>query len=205
MDHLVFLEIMIIFLLESNGKERREGDKMNRKVVPIFVILFLAMGLSTVMAAEVREGVDVKGVPVITQSFASKEIRPGETWKVYLNVSDPDGILKNIFAVVYQAGAGPYPLSIIRIQGDNQKELSGYIYLTTSNPYTSFGFVPLKLTVEVQDKAGRFSGPVVFPLFMHGRAIQEAPPEGVFKEQDLGPIMVTLRGIVGGGGGGKGK
>ena len=195
---------MIIFLLESSGKESREGDKMNKKVVPIFVILFLAMGLSALMAAEVREGVDVKGVPLITQSFASKEIRPGETWKIYLNVSSPEADMKYIFAVIYQAGAGAYPVSIIRIQGDNQKELSGYIYLTTSNPYTSFGFLPLRLTVEVQDKAGRFSGPVVFPLFMHGRAIQEVPPEGVFKEQDLGPIMVTLRGITGGKGG-KGK
>ncbi len=179
---------------------------MNKKVVPIFVILFLAMGLSTLMAAEVREGVDAKGVPVITQSFASKEIWPGETWKIYLNVSDPEGGIKNIFAVVDQAGAGPYPLSIIRIQGENQKELSGYIYLNTSNPYTSFwSLFPLKLIVQVQDRAGHFSAPVVFPLFIQGRAVQEAPPQGVFKEQDLGPIMVTLHGILGGAGSGKGK
>ena len=144
--------------------------------------------------------VDIKGVPVITQSFASKEIRPGETWKIYLNVSNPEGGIKNIFAVVDQAGTGPYPLSIIRIQGENDKELSGYIYLNTSNPYTRFGFVPLKLTVQVEDRAGHFSAPVVFPLFMHGRAVQEAPPQGVFKEQDLGPIMITLHGIVGGAG-----
>jgi hypothetical protein len=194
MHHLVFLEIMIIFLSESNGKESREGDKMNKRVVPIFVILFLAMGLSTLMAAEVREGVDVKEVPVITQSFASKEIRPGETWKIYLNVSDPNGGIKNIFAVVDQAGVGPYPLSIIRIQGENHKELSGYIYLNTSNPYSPLEFIPLKLIVQVQDRAGHFSAPVVFPLFIQGRATQEAPPQGVFKEQELGPIMVTLHG-----------
>jgi hypothetical protein len=192
---LFFLEIMIIFLSEPNVRESREGDKMNKKVVPIFVILFLAMGLSALMAAEVREEVDVKGVPVITQSFASKEIRPRETWKIYLNVFTPEGGIKNIFAVVDQAGVGPYPLSIIRIQGEKQKELSGYIYLNTSNPYTSFGFVPLKLTVQVQDRAGHFSAPVVFPLFIQGRATQEAPPQGVFKEQELGPIMVTLHGI----------
>ena len=174
---------------------------MNKKLLAVFVILFLAIGTSTLKAAEVREGVDVKAGPVVTQSFASKEIRPGETWKIYLNVSSPEADIKSIFAVVYQAGAGPYPVSIIRIQGENHKELSGYIYLTTWNPYTSFGFIPLKLTVEVQDKAGRLSAPVAFPLFIHGRAIQEAPPEGVFKEQDLGPIMVTLRGITGGKGG----
>jgi hypothetical protein len=149
---------------------------MSKKVLGVFVILFLAMGFSTLMAAEVREGVDVKGVPVITQSFASKEIRPGETWKIYLNVSNPEGGIKNIFAVVDQAGAGPYPLSIIRIQGENHKELSGYIYLNTSNPYSPLEFIPLKLIVQVQDRAGHFSAPVVFPLFMQGRAVQEAPP-----------------------------
>jgi hypothetical protein len=178
---------------------------MSKKVVAVFVIVFLATGFSTLMAAEVREGIDVKGVPVITQSFASKEIRPGETWKIYLNVSDPDGGIKNIFAVVDQPGAGPYPLSIIRIQGENRKELSGYIYLNTANPYTSFGFVLLKLTVQVQGRAGHFSAPAVFPLFMQGRATQEPPPEGLFEEQALGPIMITLRGILGGGGAGKGK
>ena len=177
---------------------------MTKKLAGFFVIFFLAMGVPIIMAAEVREEANVKSVPVITQSFASKEIRPGETWKIYLNVSSPEADIKNIFATIYQAGAGAYPVSIIRMQEQNHKELSGYIYLNTYSPYTSFGFIPLKLIVEVQDKAGRFSEPEVFPLFMHVRAIQEAPPEWVFKERELGPIMVTLRGITGGKGG-KGK
>ncbi len=177
---------------------------MSKKLSAVFVILFLAMGFSTLMAAEVGEGAGVNGVPVITQSFASKEVMPGETWKVYLNVSDPDGGLKNIFAVVDQPGVGPYPLSIIRIQGENHKELSGYIYLNTSNPYSSLEFTPLKLIVQVQDRAGHFSAPVVFPLFIQGRATQEAPPQGVFKDEDLGPVMVTLHGILGGAGPGSG-
>jgi hypothetical protein len=175
---------------------------MNKKILAVLVLLFLAVGSSTPMAAEVREVMDVKGVPVITQSFASKEIWPGDTWKVYLNVSDPDGGIKNIFAVVDQAGVGPYPLSTIRMKGEYQKELSGYIYLITSTPATSLGFVPLKLTVQVQNRAGHFSEAVTFNLFMHGRATQEAPPPGVFKEQALGPIMITLRGITGGASGG---
>ena len=169
---------------------------MNKKILAVFVILFLAMGFSTLMAAEVQEGMDVKAVPVITQSFASKEVRGGDTWKVYLNVSDPDGGLKYIYAVVDQAGVGQYPVSIIRVKGQNHKELSGYIYLDTWTPYTTLEFVSLKLTVQVQDRAGRFSGPVVLPLYIHSRAIQEAPPQGVFKEEDLGPVMVILRGRI---------
>jgi hypothetical protein len=147
------------------------------------------------MAAEVREGVDAKVGPVITQSFASKEIRAGETWKIYLNVSSPEADIKNIFALVDQPGVGEYPVSIIRIKEQNQKELSGYIYLNAYNSYYVLQFIPLKLTVQVQDRAGHFSEPVIFPLFIQSRAVQEAPPQGVFKEQELGPIMVTLQGI----------
>jgi hypothetical protein len=167
---------------------------MNKKILAVFVILFLAMGFSTLMAAEIREGTDVKEVPVITHSFASKQVRPGDTWKVYLSVSDPDGGLTNIYAVVDQLGVGEYPVNIIRIQGQNRKELSGYLYLVTRTPYATLEFVSLKLTVQVQNRAGHFSVPAIFPLYIHSRASQEAPPQGVFKEEDLGPVMVTLRG-----------
>jgi hypothetical protein len=175
---------------------------MNKKLSTVFVILFLAMGCSTLKTAEVREGAEGKAIPVITQSFASKEVSGGDTWKIYLNASDPDGGLESIFAVVDQTDVEEYPVSIIRIPGQNPKELSGYIYLDTWNPDETLDLITLKLTVQIQDKAGNFSAPMVFPLFIQGRATQEAPPEGVFKEQALGPIMVTLHSVLGPGDGG---
>jgi len=57
-------------------------------------------------------------------------------------------------------------------------------------------FVPLKLTVWAQDTTGHFSEPGVFPLFIQDRATQEAPPQGVFEDVELGPVMVTLYGIM---------
>jgi hypothetical protein len=148
-------------------------------------------------SAEVQEGTGGKAVPVITQSFASKEVRPGQNWNVYLNISDPEGNIKSIFAVVDQLGVGEYPVSIIRAKKENNKELSGYLYLYTSAPGFSGQFVKLTLTVHVQDKSGNFSQPVVFPLFIHQRATLETPPQGVFKEQAIGRIMVQLRNIPG--------
>ncbi len=35
--------------------------------------------------------------------------------------------------------------------------------------------------------------PAVFPLAFNERSAQQTPPPGVFREKDLGPIMVTLR------------
>jgi hypothetical protein len=164
------------------------------------LIMFLLMGFGYISlgSAQTREGTDGTGVPAITQSFASKEVRPGETWKIYLNVSDPKGDMKRIFAVIDQIGVGEYPVSMIRVKGKNDKELSGYIYLYTSAPGFSGEFVKLTLTVQVEDKSGKLSQPAVFPLFMQSRATQEAPPQGVFKEEAIGPIMVQLRNIPGG-------
>jgi len=170
---------------------------MNRRKLAIFVLFpFLALGYANLQAAEEREGKTAKAVPMITQSFAAKQIRSGDTWKIYLNASDPEGKMKNIFAVVEQPGLGPYSLSIIRIKKENQKELSGYIYLSTSTPVSRLIFTTLTLTVWIQDRSGNFSKPAVFPSSIEGRAgPQESPPPGLFNEQQLGPVMITLRAI----------
>jgi hypothetical protein len=105
--------------------------------------------------------------------------------------------MKNIFAVVEQPGVGPYPLSIVRIREENRKEMSGYLYLVTATPWYPLSFVNISLTIQVQDKSGNFSPPMTFPLSINSRYTQEAAPQGVFKERDLGPVMVSLRTIGG--------
>ncbi len=115
-------------------------------------------------------------------------------------MSDPNGEMRNIYAVIDQPGVGQYPLSILRVKPENRKELSGYIYLSTATPVAPLYFINLMLTVQVQDRSGNFSQPVVFPLSINNRSTQEVPPQGVFKEDALGPVMVTLKTIDGGGG-----
>jgi hypothetical protein len=151
--------------------------------------------LSILLGYAPLAGANVGGssVPMITQSFASPEISPGKTWKVYFKAFDPNGRMKAIYAVVDQPGMGEYPLSIIRVKKADQKEESGYIYLNTESPNYPLDFVNLRLTVEIQDASGNFSKPVVFPLAMNDRYAQQVPPAGVFKDQALGPIMVNLR------------
>jgi hypothetical protein len=161
----------------------------NRFKAFVFAALFFVMGPSSLLWAQANRS----ATPVITQSFASKEINPGETWKIYLNVTDPNGEMKNIYAEVDQPGVGGYPISIIRIKKENRKELSGYLYLVTTTHGSELEFVNITLTVQVQDKSGTFSTPAVFPLSFSSRSVQATPPQGVFKEQDLGPIMIPIR------------
>jgi len=174
---------------------------MNRKTLALFVAIVLAMGWAMVQPRTAQTAAEGKTPPVIVQSFASKEIRAGDVWKVYLKASDPEGQMKYIFATITQPGANRYPVSIIRIKGENQKELSGYIYLNTAPAaHVNFFNLTLTLSVSIKSKEGFFSQPAVFPLAFEVKSTQGAPPEGIFKEQNLGPISVSLETVSGGGG-----
>jgi hypothetical protein len=133
--------------------------------------------------------------PVIEKSFASNQLSPGDPWKIYIRATDPDGDMESIVSAVEQTGAGAYPISFTKIKAENGKELSGYIYLTTSVPmrHTFLYNQELTVTVQIKDKAGHLSRPVSFKVVLLARQVPKAPPEGVFKEVELGPIMVTLR------------
>ncbi len=165
---------------------------MNKILLHGFLLLSLVMGCVGLEPLEMREQIYGKGIPVITRSFASRQLWPGDTWKVYLMASDPDGNMKNIFCVIERPGIR-YPVGITRIKEKDRQEFSGYIYLTTfADPLARLNFVNLTLTVQIQDMAGHFSEPAIFPLSIHSRFVQEPPPPGTFQERNLGPIMIRL-------------
>jgi len=160
-----------------------------------FAVVYAVTGCSGIMMSmEKKEEVYGKEPPVITESFASKGMRPGDTWKVYLKASDPGADMDYILGTVFLIGRKVYPVSFIKVREENSKEMNGYIYLNTLVPgYEFLYFSSLNLTVQVRDKVGHFSQPVEFPLSFNPRAVQEQPPSGVFKDQTLGPVMTTLK------------
>jgi hypothetical protein len=166
---------------------------MNKKIVLAIGGLFLFASCLAMEPIQKREEVYGKNPPVITRSFAAKELRIGDTWKVYLKAQDPDGDMDKIECSVSQQGMGSYPGSIIALKEENRKEFSGFIYLSTQGVSHDLNFSEITLTVHVRDKAGHSSEPaVVFPAALNLRAIQEASPKGVFQEKELGPIAIRL-------------
>jgi hypothetical protein len=174
---------------------------MTTKTLVLFVAVVLATGWAMFEPRTAQTALGGETPPVIVQSFAPKQLRPGDVWKVYLKASDSEGQMKYILATVSQPGTNAYPISMIRIKKENQKELSGYIYLNTA-PAAQASFFNLTLTLSVSIKGtGGFSQSAVFPLAFEARPAKEAPPDGVFREQNLGPISVTLQTVSGGAGG----
>jgi len=160
---------------------------MGKRGISLLGFLFVfCIFHSSLSEAEAAEG------PVISKFFATSELVPGDTWKIYLNASSSDANMKYLYATVEQAGGMAYPVSITRIKGEDQKDLSGFLYLYTQSA-SSMEFVTLKLVVQIRDDKGRVSEPAVFPLTFKSRASVEAPPAGSFREKDLGPVMIRLR------------
>jgi hypothetical protein len=167
---------------------------VNKKIAALMVMLMMALGWAFFERMPAKAAMGDKEIPAIIQSFAATQIRAGDVWKVYLKASIPEGRMKYIFATISQPGVSTYPVSIIRIKEEDAKELSGYIYLNTAPArLPEFFNRSLTLTVNIQGEGGPFSQPAVFPLFFQANPTPETPPEGVFKEQSLGAIMVTLR------------
>jgi hypothetical protein len=168
------------------------------KKVSFWIVLFgLAAGAFGCIGLEPiakRETLYGKASPVIHKSYGASQIWPGESWKVYLIASDPDGDMKNILCTIDQPGVGTYPVSMIRIAEGRKNELSGFIFLNTQS-LEDLTFVTLTLTVQVQDMAGHYSQPATFPLLLTGTGQQEPPQPGAFQEANLGPIMIRLRTI----------
>ncbi len=165
--------------------------KLSFTLTGIMILVWACASMQSGQTSPGSTGVPSK--PVITKSYAAEKMRLGDTWKVYINALDPGGAMKYIVVTVSQAGiGGAYPVSYIRIKGENSRELSGYVYLNTSqNLHQGLYFTNITLTAEVKSKTGITSEPVTFPLLFANIA-QAPPPQGVFQEKELGPVMITI-------------
>ena len=162
------------------------------KKLLILIILFGLAGGCAALRGSPEEEIPLNVLPVITQAFASKEIRTGDTWKIYLKASYPQGKMKYIVSWIDQPGGEPMPPSMTRIKDENQKELSGFIYLNTGRAGNLMAYEQLVLNVQIQADVDHMSQRIIFPLKFTTQGLQTKPPEGMFKEQDLGPIMIRL-------------
>ncbi len=167
---------------------------MRGKLFAALALIALA-GCAFLGGVAEREKVYGKATPVITQSFASPRVKMGENWLLYINASDPDGDMDRIVCSIdFQGGAHqPSPVGSAKIPRDQGKNLSGYFYLDISDlPYPA----QIILNLQIEDKAGHYSVPLSFSLSIVEPSSkenrQEEPPAGIFQEENLGPIMISL-------------
>jgi hypothetical protein len=133
-----------------------------------------------------------KGAPTMVGHYAAKAIRPGETWKIFLRAQHADGDMRDIVAVLWQAGVSTYPTDFTRLKGNDRKEFAGYLFLQTPNDSTLISD-EMELTILVRDSEGNRSQPIKLPLRFDPGARQEVPETWAEADKHrLGALMINI-------------
>ena len=112
--------------------------------------------------------VDPGNKPVILDSYAPQNVKPGEVWKILIKAEDKDGDMKDIVAKIAPAGASFLTYSITPVHEGERGECAGYLYVKT--PLSSYLRGKMfHLTIYIRDEEGRKSDPVGFLLQFNGR------------------------------------
>jgi hypothetical protein len=179
----------------------RREMKMNKKIIWGLASLFLLAGCATFESAEVREQRYGKAAPVIDQYFASPSMRQGDTWKVYLRASDPDGDMKRIVTYLGPGSrAADSSAAFTRLREEDRREFSGYLYWFPGSDVGYSG--PYVMIIQVEDQAGHYSAPISLTLNIQPSGRQESPPAGVFQEKEIGAVLISIKRRANGDGGG---
>ena len=167
---------------------------MLKKNVLIIVLLLFLAGCTTCKWAQTGEGGDEP--PMIVDSYASESVRPGATWRVFLEVQDADGDIHSIITQLVQPGVGYYPPDFTYIKEADREGFAGYLILPTPNDsWLIQDYVEATLTV--QDCEGNKSEPVNFTLrfdYKTDFGPQKVPEKWQMAANNkLGTIMVEIR------------
>lgn len=112
--------------------------------------------------------------PIVLDAYAAQSIRPGDTWMIFLRAEDPDGDMKSIAAVLWQAGVGYYATDVTMLKPEQEKGFSGYLYLRSPADFT-LNWDEFELTLYVRDSRENRAQPVKLPLRFDMAARQEIP------------------------------
>jgi hypothetical protein len=147
---------------------------MARRSLLIVMLAGLLVGCAGMQSYTASTSVDKGKSPVVQDAFAAPSIRPGETWMIFLKAEDPDGDMKSIAAVLWQAGVGYYPTEVTMLKPEQRKDFSGYLFLSTPVDFT-LNWDEFELYLYVRDSQGNRAQPVKLPLRFDMAARQIVP------------------------------
>jgi hypothetical protein len=166
------------------------------KVVSTLTLITIPFLMAFCTTLGERETQPIGSPPVITASFASKEVSHGDNWKIYLEANDPDGDMQRFVYSISRAESGYRSKRLMSIKEPNQARLLGYLSVEISPPQDAQSeWANLTLTLHIRDKGGNTSDKLVFPVAL-SRKVEQASPAAPFDVdalKDLGRVWYKLR------------
>ena len=112
--------------------------------------------------------------PVIVDYWAAKAIRPGTTWRIYLQAQDQGGDMNRIACMLYQSGIGYYSTEFTRIKEEDRAEFAGYLILRTP-AMNELLLEELTMEILIRDRKENRSKTIKLPLSFKYVESEEIP------------------------------
>ena len=181
-------------MLRSRGRESGVSP-----IAAVLLTVLLLTGLAGCAVLDQRSRPEMEAAygpnpPRIEASFASRNVSPEDTWKIYIKGSDPDGDLRFVNVALWFSRGNMTPIRLDVAQ-DQGRSISGFLTLdiwALPDSVFRFGSGDLRLSVALEDRAGHISERFLLAVGVLGGATQEPPPAGVFEERSLGNIPVQF-------------
>jgi hypothetical protein len=150
-------------------------------VMKLFMKFFFILSLFPIFIGLMTNGhAQTKGELIVNFAYAPEKIRQGDTWKIYLSVTDPEGNMHQVVCRIEIPGESYYKPSIVYLKKGMEKQFTGYFALYTQASTKLDDFV---LAVNILDRAGNVRKTLRFPLeFDGGEPMKPLPPD---VEKDL--------------------
>jgi hypothetical protein len=124
--------------------------------------------------------------PVIIGAYVPASGRYGDTLKIYLAASDPDGDMDRIAVQVIQPAMGTYPTNWIFLKPEYRKEFAGYLQWNTAGKTDTLPEgTPITLNITVHDKGGNVSAEVLLDYQFLGGRQRVSPPPPPFTQANI--------------------
>jgi hypothetical protein len=131
--------------------------------------------------------------PQLLDSFAVSTMRTGQTWQIFLEGSDPDGDMKDIWFVASQLGGNVWVNQFVNLKGEDRRHLIGYVALPTPLYWSSSGWETVRVEVRIRDSAGLYSQQVVYEVMIGSHTGEPIPPKWVQAGQHkLGTVFLDF-------------
>lgn len=164
---------------------------MQLRIYFVLVLTFLVGSCSSLRIQDYDEVFEKQGQPpVLLDYYAAAVIRPGTTWKIYLEAKDKGGDMVDIATMLFQTGFGYYATDYTRLTGKERKEFAGYVALRTP-PEVSLTQDTFTMEVLVRDRQGNSSETIKLPLTFNQMERENIPDKWQAAAKNRLGVLVT--------------
>jgi hypothetical protein len=115
--------------------------------------------------------------PQFLDSFAVSTIRPGQAWRIFVEGSDQDGNMKDLWVVAARLGGTRWSNQFIPLRGEDRHHFIGYVDLPMSGTRCYSGWETVRIELRIRGNTGLQSQLRTHEVVIGNAVTEPIPPK----------------------------